>query len=137
MTNCLSCNDVLVPIDENNETNYQFDNALWVGFFGGYSMFVDGGDDSKKVISGSDHEAVICHDCAHKLCEMVPWINKLINPESSHAHLASYWEANPEHKGWDNPDPKSDERKSLDARLAKQRVANEEFMKKVRKNLLK
>ncbi len=32
-----------------------------------------------------DHEAVICHECAHKLCDTVPWIKKLLDPDNSHA----------------------------------------------------
>jgi hypothetical protein len=48
-----------------------------------------------------DYEAVICHECAHWLCEMMPWISKLLNPHGSHAHRTSWKDAHPEHYGWD------------------------------------
>src|SRR5205807_3038064 len=40
-----------------------------------------------RVLPGRpDKECVICHECAHVLCEKVPWLGHLIMPESSHAH---------------------------------------------------
>lgn len=33
-----------------------------------------------------DYEAVICHECAHQLCETVPWIERLLEPLHSHSH---------------------------------------------------
>lgn len=102
---CLACKQELTPESMNPETNYQFDNALWIGFFGGYGMFVDDIDTEfgvkKPTISGSAFEAVICHDCAHKLCDDVPWINELLKPLGSHAHTAEFWKNNPDHEGWD------------------------------------
>lgn len=38
---CASCDTVLSPDTANLETDYQFENALWIGFHGGYGMFVD------------------------------------------------------------------------------------------------
>lgn len=105
-TFCLSCEERLVPDIGCPNTNYQFDNALWIGFHGGYSMFVDNmvgwePEAEGKVIKGSDYEAVICHECAHQLCNAIPWINKLLDPLSSHSHTTSYIESHPYHTGWD------------------------------------
>jgi len=89
---------------------YQFDNALWICFHGGYGMFVDnldeysGGENTQPLPCHPDYQAVICHDCAHDLCEKVPWINDLIRPENSHAHSGYRdWTG---HKGWDLPHKK-------------------------------
>ena len=41
MTTCTRCHAELVPDNANLDTTYQFDNALWIGFHGGYGMFVD------------------------------------------------------------------------------------------------
>jgi hypothetical protein len=130
---------------------YQFENALWIGFHGGYGMFVDNlearlptntderwlrnsdriGDfgmfddytldadgrpiddpdwqpryREERVLPGQpDYETVICHDCAHELCEREPWLKELLRPYGSHAHRTAYHEAHPEHRGWDyDPD---------------------------------
>lgn len=120
---CLSCTKQLVS---DADTNYQFDNALWIGFHGGYGMFTDemtgwpindadkwvrdsDGDyrvdednrpienpdyepeyEEVRVLPGRpDHEAVICHECAHDLCVQVPWIKQLIQPEKSHSHRSA------------------------------------------------
>ena len=108
MANCLACESELTEDMGNPDTDYQFDNALWIGFFGGYGMFTDAIDvmlgNKEVLIKGAAHEAVICHDCAHALCEQVPWIGKLIEPELSHAHTKEFWEANPDHDGWDHPE---------------------------------
>ena len=39
--NCFACGKELEPDLAGIETNYQFDNALWLAFHGGYGMFVD------------------------------------------------------------------------------------------------
>ena len=107
---CINCKNDLKPISGNEDTKYQYDNALWIGFFGGYSMFVDDIDTefgiNKPTIAGAAQEAVLCHECAHELCETVPWINALLNPLESHAHTGEYWEKNPDHDGWDKPKEK-------------------------------
>lgn len=104
--NCSSCEQVLMPEGIEFKTEYQFDNALWIGFFGGYGMFVDDIDSNYRetqTLKGAAHEAVLCHDCAHKLCEANPWIKGLLKPETSHSHKAEFWDSHPAHKGWDNP----------------------------------
>lgn len=110
---CLGCGKALKPQLGDVSTNYQFDGALWLGFHGGYGMFVDNVEamiplnaderwliedgkavdnpnyqpifEEERMLSGSDHEAVICHECAHELCEAFPWIKKLLDPDHSHA----------------------------------------------------
>lgn len=105
MTNCVSCSMELKSDSVDPTTEYQFDNALWIGFFGGYGMFVDDIDTEfgykSPMLKGAAEEAVLCHDCAHQLCETVPWIKKLLRPERSHAHTQEFWAANPDHEGWD------------------------------------
>lgn len=108
MAVCASCKAELRPEFESQaETeDYQFDNALWIGFFGGYGMFVESPevlDNPAQMIRGASYEAVICHDCAHKLCVENPWIENLLMPLRSHAHKADYWQENPDHEGWDSP----------------------------------
>jgi hypothetical protein len=43
VTVCYVCETELVPdaCAPDNPATYQFDNALWIGMFGGYAMFVD------------------------------------------------------------------------------------------------
>lgn len=76
---------------------YQFDNALWLRFSGGYAMFTD------DMLNTCGPKVVICHDCAHQLCVAVPWIGALLDPDRSHAHTGAFWAAHPGHVGWDAP----------------------------------
>lgn len=89
---CYACGATLESAT-GSDTDCQFDNALDIRFLGGYGMFVDPID--------TKYEAVICHDCAHELCDKIPWIHKLIDPHRSHAHRTSYHEEHPDHYGWD------------------------------------
>lgn len=73
----------------------QYDNALDVTLSGGYGMFFDNID--------GNHKVFLCHDCAHRACLVLPWLNKLLQPESSHSHRAEFWESNNGHRGWDHP----------------------------------
>lgn len=97
---CFACKKELVPVflDLHEKGSVQYDNALIVNMAGGYGMFVDPLpqewlfeedrlDTSEWVQKGRLDEctAIICHDCAHDLCEKVPWINSIIEPELSHA----------------------------------------------------
>ena len=169
--NCARCGAELTPDsfyrDRHEECTYQFDNALWIGFHGGYGMFVDNVDakfptntderwirnsderdefgmycdfklgteckcnanpaspmeyhelkcprrnpvddpnyvprfrEERTLPGHPDYEAVICHDCAHELCDSEPWIGRLIRPFRSHAHKTEYMDQHPEHWGWD------------------------------------
>ena len=142
-TRCVGCDARLEPDAASPDGTYQFTNALWIGFHGGYAMFVDNleaklptntedrwlrDEDGEyltefdkygrvqpidnpdwepefmedRILAGHpDYEAVLCHDCAHALCDAVPWIHKLINPHGSHAHKTAYHDAHPDHYGWD------------------------------------
>jgi len=106
--NCSACyRELRLEDGAPANSEYQFDNALWIGFHGGYGMFVDSyAADEKHTLSGTDAEAVLCHDCAHDLCEANPWLSKLLRPLESHAHTGEYWDAHPNHKGWDSPQPR-------------------------------
>jgi hypothetical protein len=133
---CYACGKALVS---DADTEYQFDNALWIGFHGGYGMFVDACDfplntedrwlrdedgeyqqdgDGKlledldwvpeyreeRILPGRpDYEAVICHDCAHFACDLLPWMDKLLNPMGSHAHRSRDYPRllTEGHHGWD------------------------------------
>ena len=103
MTTCTKCDKVLVPV--HGDTNYQFDNALWIGLFGGYGMFVDNIDETlaeqKNILKGSDYELVLCHECAHEFFDNNSWLKGIINPHKSHSHTEEYHQHHPEHYGWD------------------------------------
>jgi hypothetical protein len=146
VSKCYACNKHLTPDNANPDTEYQFDNALWIGFHGGYGMFVDNLEaklpnntedrwlrdkngeyltfldpldenarpqpvenldwepiyNEDRMLPGQpDYEVVICHDCAHELCEKMPWIERLLNAHNSHAHRTAWKDAHPEHYGWD------------------------------------
>lgn len=105
MTKCRNCSVELKNEPINPESKYQFENALWVGFFGGYGMFVDDIDVSwsgaPRTLPGAAEEAVICHDCAHELCETIPWIKELLRPDFSHSHREGFWQENPDHQSWE------------------------------------
>lgn len=106
VTVCIACDKNLPLVDEGSETNYHFDNALWIGFHGGYGMFVDNEITGSEVLEGTDYEAVLCHACAHELCDKNPWIKKLLKPWGSHAHKYTFWENEENiqnHEGWDHP----------------------------------
>ncbi len=51
-----------------------------------------------------DEEASICHECAHELCDAVPWIASLLRPLHSHSHRCD--EDWTDHEGWDLPHDK-------------------------------
>lgn len=93
-----------LPCDEQEFDGYQLDNALWIGFHGGYSMFIENRefDDDKTtdVLHDADKEAVLCHDCATHLCYAEPWLFDLLDPEHSHAHTDEYLAQHPYHRGW-------------------------------------
>lgn len=129
-TLCFACKK---PLESDYDTDYQFDNALWIRLDGGYGMFVDDLEDETQisidVLGLAPGEAipwpigappwtpeqtaeyhrraaqaanrVICHECAHDLCDAVPWFKKWIDPHSSHSHRTSYVETHPGHFGWD------------------------------------
>jgi hypothetical protein len=76
---CLACRTPLEAVFPGMSPGSQYHNALEVRFGGGYGMFIDPFD-------GEDPYAVICHDCAHALCESAPWIKTLLDPTWSHSH---------------------------------------------------
>lgn len=92
---CQGCATRLVP-GLRTDTTYQFDNALWLQFDGGYGMFID-------PMAEESVRAVICHDCAHDLCDKVPWLAGLLDPASSHSHRDDQCEGLilEGHRGWD------------------------------------
>lgn len=83
--------------DEHDDESNQYDNALGLIFFGGYGMFVDpiGSVEEKELT------LMICHECAHALCDAFPGIGRIIRPFGSHAHSSDFIEHHPEHYGWD------------------------------------
>lgn len=107
MAECFNCEQELRPVLAGNNTNYQYDNALWIGLFGGYGMFIESPDavDNSNIDalngSGATFELVLCHDCAHKLCVMFPKLEGIIDTHSAHSHRLGYVEENPDHYGWD------------------------------------
>jgi hypothetical protein len=111
LSRCYACGAGLeaesVATEQEALKHEQWDDALVVSLEGGYGMFIDPiGEDraepspSQGVLKGS-YRVVICHDCAHQLCEKVPWLNRLIKPLDSHAHrVGRDWSG---HEGWDLP----------------------------------
>jgi hypothetical protein len=100
---CFSCGAELKPVfpehvdpDAIKRDDFtQYDNALPITFDGGYGMFHDDMD------AGCRYEVVICHECAHKLCKVAPWVGALIDPATSHSHTEEYSKKHPNHFGWD------------------------------------
>jgi hypothetical protein len=76
MAECHICKGELEPVF--TDGLHQFENALEIIFGGGYGMFID--------TMGDDPRVMICHDCAHTLCDSVPWIAQLLDPDNSHTH---------------------------------------------------
>lgn len=104
---CIACHTTLEPVFHDT-TAYQFDNAMWIGIFGGYGMFTDNllDREASPLPGPPDLTAVLCHDCAHALCDTVPWLGALVDPQSSHAHSYNHdWTG---HTGWDLPHAASD-----------------------------
>ena len=106
---CYACGAGLQPEcrghSEQDALRYEhWDNALVVSLQGGYGMFIDNldADISRPDIGRlGEYKVVICHDCAHRLCEQVPWMNQLIEPLRSHSHkVGRDWSG---HAGWDLP----------------------------------
>ena len=101
---CFACHTELKPVfpDLHERGGTQYDNALIVHVDGGYGMFVDTPalqysetDEDIELKQMSDDEKIqkgildpfcvlICHDCAHDLCEKVPWMDRIVESESSH-----------------------------------------------------
>ena len=81
ITHCTACGKELEPVFDGPDfdpASEQWENALEVKFNGSYGMFVDPIEE--------DCRAIICHGCAHDLCDKIPWIGKLIDPGRSHSH---------------------------------------------------
>lgn len=93
--NCYACHALLRPDHANYGEDFQLENALWVEFKGAYGMFTE-----SRGYGGPD-PAVICHECAHDLCDKIPWALQLLNPHNSHSHRTDYVESHPGHFGWD------------------------------------
>ena len=100
MTDCIDCGVELVEVTPDYATGYQYENALAITLGGGYAMFFD---DIEPFFSNMTAATTVflCHDCAHKACEALPWLDKLLEPLKSHSHRQDYWDAHPDHEGWD------------------------------------
>lgn len=87
---CINCRQVLDPVFPFDvpADRYQLKNALWVGFFGGYGMYVDeladmpGARRTTTVPGTVDAEAVLCGTCADAMCATYPWMDRLLHPEN-------------------------------------------------------
>jgi hypothetical protein len=91
-TTCYGCGATLTPVFNHPKASVeQMDNALVVQLSGGYGMFVES-------IPEGPPKVTICHECAHRACSVLPWLNALIQPDTSHTHTAKYTAEHPEHK---------------------------------------
>lgn len=111
MDRCYACSQELRPEWEDAPAHHeQWENALVVELSGGYGMFTDVltgdpgqvEDRGRGILAGQGSlRVVICHGCAHGMCEALPWLDRLIAPASSHSHrLGSVPD---DHVGWDLP----------------------------------
>ncbi len=108
MDRCYACQAELKPeFDGLPADHEQWDNALVIELQGGYGMFIDPVEGAVRDRSAGRLDAqgtlraVICHECAHRLCADVPWLERLIQPRLSHSHsVLSDWAG---HGGWDLP----------------------------------
>ena len=76
---CANCGSELQPVFDGQKYPRQCDNALEIEFSGGYGMFIDPIGESRKI-------ALLCHDCAHALCNQYPWMAELVDPYHGHMH---------------------------------------------------
>lgn len=89
---CFACKKALEQVfAEPEEDSQQWDLALIVGFDGSWGMFID--PEQEKDCGRQDqigqlgrYSVVICHECAHQMCETLPWVEQLLEPYSSHLH---------------------------------------------------
>lgn len=106
INHCTACGKKLEPEfsgPDFDPASEQWDNALEIQFNGGYGMFIDPFD--------RQYRAIICHECAHDLCDKVPWIGRLLDPSNSHSHSAWKRDSNGQahtvdwtgHQGFDLP----------------------------------
>jgi len=79
---CDACGKTLEKVFEDTPPEVlQYDNALHIRIEGGYGEFIDAIDPNRDA-----YYSIICHECAHDLCEKVPWIGRWIQPDRSHTH---------------------------------------------------
>ena len=79
-TESLTCDDCgcAIPLvfPEIEGRTWQGKDALLIEFDGGYGMYIDPLNEAAK-------QAVLCKDCADKLRQQHPWIDKIIRSEDS------------------------------------------------------
>ena len=112
LVHCYSCGaDLEAAIHDTEQEALeceQWDNALVVEVHGGFGMFFDslGQEDVQNkaeiglLQNDGKKRVVLCHDCGHKACDVLPWLSHLIDPERAHSHRV---DPGPPHKGWDLP----------------------------------
>jgi hypothetical protein len=71
---CVDCGKELTEVfpdiphrRKEDENKYPLQDALLVGFVGGYSMFFD----------NETIRCMLCHSCAHKLIDANPWMTEI------------------------------------------------------------
>lgn len=75
---CASCDSELTPVFIHADPGVydgQYKNALELRISGGYGMFID-----------DSYHIFLCHGCAHVVCDVLPWLNRLLQPQTSHMH---------------------------------------------------
>lgn len=75
---CDNCGKELLPLCRSEitgqEEDYQFSEALWIYFQGGYGMFIDNTGPFEQEYSG-----VLCVKCAMELMNRYEWIKDLLS----------------------------------------------------------
>lgn len=71
---CGRCSDELTPVSPHGDEGYQYDNALWIGGFGGFGMFVESPEYESRLTSvdnplsdtGATFSVLLCGSCAQE-----------------------------------------------------------------------
>lgn len=91
---CYACHAELEPVHPTGnhpKESGHYENALEIRFNGGYAMFIDLGYPT----------IFLCHNCAHEACESLEWMDRLLQPRTSHTHSVNKdWG---DHQGADLP----------------------------------
>ena len=78
---CSNCGDQLTPLHFFGGDGIQFKNALALGFFGGYGMYLEDRSPSAPTprIPGATTEAILCENCVVKLAQAFPALGNLLS----------------------------------------------------------
>lgn len=84
---CDRCSNELTPVSPLGNESYQYDNALLLGGFGGFGMFVESPEYESRTMTGnnplSDTGAtfgvVLCGSCAQEFVDEIPALKRFFD----------------------------------------------------------